>query len=116
MICFRNTYLTPLLRRIQESTWVRREIEQSELSIEMAKTSLAQRYSSGEIARVLHEDQVRGAEMLADRRSRSSVLPESASTVGEQTADMARKLVREERKKDRGKNKISTRYRREHTL
>lgn len=71
----RTDYMTPLLRRIQASPWVRREIEQAEVTIEMARLRLHKRYESGEMRRILQEDQLRGAEMLVDRRSKSSVLP-----------------------------------------
>lgn len=115
---FRTTYMSPLLRRIQESDWVRREIEQSESTIAMAKQSLHKRYTSGEIAKVLLEDETRGAEMLAEGRSRSSVLPEGAAEklegVGEKLAGV--------RQVNGGKSKRSarvvggTRARREHTM
>lgn len=102
---FRTTYMAPLMRRIQDSPWVRREIEQSEVIIEMARLSLHKRYESGEMKRILQEDQLRGAEMLAERRSKSSVLPgQLKGQVGLRAGGGT------------GKGKSKTRVRREHTL
>lgn len=100
---FRTTFMAPLMRRIQDSPWVRREIEQSEATIDMARLSLHKRYESGEMKRILQEDQLRGAEMLAERRSKSSVLP---GQLGGRTG------LRASGREGKGK----TRVRREHTM
>ena len=107
---FRATHMLPLLRRIQDSPWVRREIEQLEINIEMARMSLQKKYESGEIERVLQEDQLRGAEMLAERRSKSSVLPGQLGRGDGLSTGSG---------KGNGKAKIGragTRVRREHTM
>lgn len=102
---FRSTYMAPLMRRIQDSPWVRREIEQSEVTMEMARLSLHKKYESGEMKRILQEDQLRGAEMLAERRSKSSVLPgQLKGQIGLRASG------------GKGKGKSRTRVRREHTL
>ena len=97
----RIRYMIPLMRRIQESPWIRREIEQSEATLEIARLSLARKYDGDEMQRVLKEDQVRGAEMLAERRSKSSVLQEQLGqrerTLGGQ--DIRRKKTRVRREK-----------------
>jgi hypothetical protein len=110
--------MSPLLVRIQESAWVKREIEQSELSLATAKTSLEKRHANGEIAKVLKEDQVRGAKILADGRSRSSVVPTDGDASEEGTGHLAEQLADGNKPsvKRSGSSRTGARVRREHTM
>lgn len=71
---FKTTYLLPLQRRIDSSPWVRKEIEQAEGLLETAARKLHRRFTSGEMRKILREDQLRAASMLVERRSKSSAV------------------------------------------
>ena len=79
MEAFKADYMTPIMRRIQGSPWIQREIEQMESTIEAAR----QRLSSDEgnaPGLVLHGDQVKAATQVAERRAKSSASKISAKT------------------------------------
>ena len=95
----KDHYMTPLIRRIQDSSWVKREMEQMEDAL-----SLCAEMNAGSINDIisheLGEEQVTGAEILAQRRAKSSMA-----------------LKERRRNMIRGKmDGMRTRVRREHTL
>lgn len=115
---FRKTSLDPLLRRIQDSSYVRREIEQSETTLETARENLHKRYRSGEMQRILKEDQLRGAQMLVDRRSKSSVVPAGQLGGGGGGGSGGDRDGNGDRRRGGGVKLVrnKTRVRREHTM
>jgi hypothetical protein len=98
MTHLKQTYMTPILRRIQDSSWVKTEINQMEEALEACKRMNAcpiQDIIGSEVG----EEQIKGAVKLAERRSKSSI------------------AIKEGRRKHVQKQGIvRTRVRREHTL
>jgi hypothetical protein len=74
MSAFKATQMTPIMRRIQDSPWIQREIEQMETTYEAAKTVLCS--TNEEQVRppglLLQQEQVMAAAKVGERRAMSS--------------------------------------------
>ena len=76
---FKLKYMTPIMRRIQDSPWIQREIEQMESTYEAAGETLSKLQASV-VASKLQQDQVLAAARMAERRAKSSGPKVSART------------------------------------
>ena len=94
----KEQHMTPILRRIQDSSWVQTEITQMEDALE-ACNRMNSKPISKVVGSVVGAEQVKGAEKLAERRSKSSMAMKERRRV----------MVK-------AQTRTRTRVRREHTL
>ncbi len=79
---FKAKYMLPIMRRIQASPWIQREIEQMDMTAEAAQEALSKNKDGvGNVASLaLQDDQVRAATRVAERRATSSASKVPART------------------------------------
>ena len=70
MSSFKQSYMTPIMRRIQDSPWIQREIEQMEETLGAAQKALA--LHNGKEGLVLQDEQIEETTKVVERRAKSS--------------------------------------------